>query len=156
VSALAIPATMGMLGIAFIACAMVVAGLPPLSGFVAKFVLLTAALNTPGVAETAVKPAAWALLAILILSGLAAIIAMTRAGIRSFWAPEDRAVPRVQIVEMTPVAVLLILCAVQTIEAGPVMRYMQATARSLHMPQNYVRDVLPPEARAEAVRADPT
>ena len=42
---IAIPATMGMLGLAFIGCALVIAGLPPLSGFIAKFALLTAALN---------------------------------------------------------------------------------------------------------------
>ena len=45
---IAIPATMGMLGLAFIGCALVIAGLPPLSGFIAKFALLTAALNPPG------------------------------------------------------------------------------------------------------------
>ena len=43
---IAIPATMGMLGLAFIGCALVIAGLPPLSGFIAKFALLTAALNS--------------------------------------------------------------------------------------------------------------
>ena len=45
---LAIPATMGVLGLAFIGCALVIAGLPPLSGFIAKFALLTAALNPSG------------------------------------------------------------------------------------------------------------
>ena len=44
---IAIPATMGILGVAFIGCALVISGLPPLSGFIAKFALLTAALNPP-------------------------------------------------------------------------------------------------------------
>ena len=44
---IAIPATMGILGLAFIGCALVISGLPPLSGFIAKFALLTAALNPP-------------------------------------------------------------------------------------------------------------
>ena len=44
---IAIPATMGILGIAFIGCAVIISGLPPLSGFIAKFALLTAALNPP-------------------------------------------------------------------------------------------------------------
>ena len=152
----AIPATMGMLGIAFIGCALVIAGLPPLSGFIGKFALLTAALNPVGSADEGVRTASWALLAILILSGLAAVIAMTRAGMRSFWASPDRAVPRVRIIEMAPVAILLILCAMQTIQAGPVMRYMHATAQSLHTPQTYVRDVLQAEPGAEARRAGPT
>jgi multicomponent K+:H+ antiporter subunit D len=125
--------------VAFIGCALVISGLPPLSGFIAKFVLLTAALNPPsGAASTA----SWLLLLILMLSGLAAVIAMTRAGIRAFWASPDRAVPRVRLIEMAPIAVLLLLCAMQTIQAGPVMRFMQTTAQSLHAPHGYIRAVL--------------
>ena len=132
---IAIPATMGMLGLAFIGCALVIAGLPPLSGFIAKFALLTAALNPSGLRRGGAIPAgSWALLVVLLLSGLAALIAMTRAGIRAFWASPDRTVPRVRMIEMAPIVVLLILCAAQTVQAGPVMRFMQATAQSLHAP----------------------
>jgi multicomponent K+:H+ antiporter subunit D len=138
---IAIPATMGILGLAFIGCALVISGLPPLSGFIAKFAMLTAALNPP---TGAPSTASWVLLPILILSGLAALIAMTRAGVRAFWASPDRTVPRVRLIEMAPVAVLLLLCAVQTIEAGPIMRFMQATAQSLHDPHDYIRGVLGP------------
>ena len=99
------------------------------------------------------RPRSWALLVVLILSGLAALIAMTRAGIRAFWAAPDRAVPRVRMIEMAPVAVLLILCAAQTVQAGPVMRFMQATAQSLHAPGDYVRDVLRPANNTRARRA---
>jgi multicomponent K+:H+ antiporter subunit D len=146
---IAIPATMGMLGLAFIGSALVIAGLPPLSGFVAKFALLTAALNTAGVSGSGgpIPPASWALLVLLILSGLASLIAMTRAGIRAFWAAPDRAVPRVRIIEMGPVAMLLVLCALQTIQAGPIMRFMDATATGLHDPSDYVREVLHPLAQ---------
>ena len=145
---LAIPITMGMLGLAFIGCALMIAGLPPLSGFIAKFALLTAALNPTGMPQGGSVPAAsWALLVALILSGLAALIAMTRAGIRAFWAAPDRAMPRVAVTEMVPIATLLILCVLQTIQAGPVMRFMQATAHSLHASRDYVRAVLPPAGR---------
>lgn len=140
---IAIPATMGALGLAFVGCAVVIAGLPPLSGFIAKFALLTAAINShPG----PVSIAALIFLVVLILSGLAALIAMTRAGIRALWASPDRTVPRVRLIEMAPVAVLLLLCALQTVQAGPVMRFMQATAQSLHAPNNYIRGVLGPTA----------
>jgi multicomponent K+:H+ antiporter subunit D len=152
----AIPATMGMLGLAFIGCALVIAGLPPLSGFIGKFALLTAALNPAGFAAEGVRTASWALLAILIVSGLAAVVAMTRAGMRSFWASPDRAVPRVGIIEMAPVAILLILCALQTIQAGPVMRYMHATAQALHSSHGYVRGVLQAEPGAEKRKAGAT
>lgn len=72
------------------------------------------------------------------------MIAIARAGMRAFWASSDRAVPRVRVIEMAPVALLLILCAVQTVQAGPIMRFMQATADSLYAPQNYIDGVLGP------------
>ena len=99
--------------------------------------LLTAALNSSGMTQGGGFPPAmsWALLVILILSGLAALIAMTRASIRAFWAAPDRAVPRVRIVEIMPVAALLVLCSIQTIQAGAVMRFMHAATRSLHTPE---------------------
>jgi multicomponent K+:H+ antiporter subunit D len=140
---IAIPATMGILGFAFIGCALLISGLPPLSGFIGKFALLAAALNS---SPDAVPLAAWILVAALVLSGLAALIAMTRAGMSAFWASPDRTVPRVRLIEIAPVAVLLLLCALQTVEAGPIMRFMQDTARSLHAPQEYIRGVLHPVA----------
>jgi len=150
---IAIPATMGILGIAFIGCAVMISGLPPLSGFIAKFAVLTAALNPPA---GAVPVSGWILLLVLILSGLAALIAMTRAGIRAFWAAPDRTVPRVRLIEIGPVAVLLLLCAIQTIQAGPVMRFMQATAQSLHAPQDYIRGVLGSAGNRPSVPGGPT
>jgi multicomponent K+:H+ antiporter subunit D len=140
---LAIVATMGLLGIAFIGCALVIAGLPPLSGFIAKFALLTAALHSSEIYPGGAVPGSgWALLVALILSGFATLIAMTRAGIRIFWASPDRIVPRVRVIEMAPVMFLLTICAVQTIQAGSVMRFMQATAQSLHAPSGYIRSVV--------------
>ena len=148
---IAIPATMAILGLSFIGCALVLAGLPPLPGFVAKFALLTAALNPSGLgASGGPSAASWALLIVLILSGLAAIIAMTRAGIRAFWTPDERSVPRVRVIEMVPVAVLLFLCVLQTVQAGPIMRYMRDAAQALHAPRDYVHEVLRP--RAEQAR----
>jgi multicomponent K+:H+ antiporter subunit D len=141
----ATPIVMAVLGLSFIGCALVLAGLPPLSGFIAKFAMLTAVLNPSGLGTDAAVPAAsWTLVVLLILSGFATLVAVARAGIRAFWAPLDRTVPRVRFVEMAPVAVLLLLCLTLTVEAGPAMRYMQAAARSLHAPQDYMRGVLRP------------
>jgi multicomponent K+:H+ antiporter subunit D len=140
---IAIPATMGTLALAFVGCALVIAGLPPLSGFIAKFALLTAALNPTGPPQgSAIPVTSWLFLVLLILSGLVTLIAMVRAGIRSFWASTERAVPRVRIIEMAPIVVLLLLCGAQTVQAGRVMRFMQAAAESLHAPRDYVHDVL--------------
>jgi multicomponent K+:H+ antiporter subunit D len=142
---IAIPATMGILGLAFMGCALVISGLPPLPGFLAKFAILAEALRSPSRQPGAVSAAAWTMLVVLILSGLAALIALTRAGVRAFWSTE-RSVPRVRLIEMAPVAVLLFLCVLQTIQAGPIMRFMQATAQSLHAPDAYIRGVRGPTA----------
>ncbi|MGE3781534.1 MAG: monovalent cation/H+ antiporter subunit D, partial [Alphaproteobacteria bacterium] len=145
----AIPAPMSVLGLAFIGCGLVIAGLPPLSGFIAKFALLTAALNPSGMGQGGAIPAgSWALLVALIVSGLVALIAMTRAGIRAFWAASEQAAPRVRMIEMVPVVALLLLCAAQTVQAGPVMRFMEAAAQALHTPDDYIRDVLAPRRHA--------
>src|SRR5690606_34159865 len=132
--------------------------LPPLSGFVGKVVLLTAALNPSAMTAeaNAIPLAAWALLAILLVSGLATLIAMTRAGIHIFWAPVDRAVPRIRIIEMAPVLTLIAVSVVLTSQAGPVMRYMHDTAQSLHAPRGYIRNVLPPAPPEKSSGADRT
>src|SRR5690606_7744922 len=54
-----IPAAIAFLGMSFLLCGLLVAGLPPLSGLVAKFLILTAALGT-GPLDT-VPATAWAL-----------------------------------------------------------------------------------------------
>lgn len=136
---IAIPASMALIGGTFICCALVISGLPPLSGFIGKFALLTAALNSQA---GAVPVAGWAFLGILIVSGFATLIATTRAGINTFWASPDATAPRVRLIEIAPVVVLILLCAALTIQAGPTMRFMQVTAESLHMPRDYVNNVL--------------
>jgi len=131
---IAIPATMAILGIGFACCTLLLAGLPPLSGFIAKFLVLTAAFES-------VSAASWTLLALLLLSGLTVMYAMMRAGVRVFWVPLDNLVPTVRLLEALPVVALLVLCVALTIQAGPVSRYMRATADSLHAPENYINRV---------------
>jgi multicomponent K+:H+ antiporter subunit D len=135
----AIPATIATLGLSFFTCALLLAGLPPLSGFLAKFAML-APLFAPG--DGGVPVTSWALLAALLISGMATIVAMTRAGIDAFWAASEGTVLRVGVVEIAPVLVLLAMCAALTVGAGPAMRYMEATAETLHAPTGYVRGVL--------------
>jgi multicomponent K+:H+ antiporter subunit D len=85
----------------------------------------------------------WALLAAFILSGLATVVAMLRTGINVFWASPGGSVPRVGLIEIAPVALLLLFCGALTIGAGPAMDYMQATAQALHAPADYIRGVFP-------------
>ncbi len=139
----AIPGAIAILGISFAACSILLAGLPPLSGFIAKFAILTAILNPEGFGQGgAILSTSWWFIALLILSGLSALIALVRAGIRTFWAPIAALVPRVLLTEIVPVVLLMLMALMLTIQAGPIMRFMEATAVSLHEPRPYIESVL--------------
>jgi multicomponent K+:H+ antiporter subunit D len=131
------PGTMAVLGICFAACGILLSGLPPLSGFVAKFAMLSAMMGTGsiGVPPTA---AIWALVVLVILSGIAALISMTRVGIRTFWSSIEGTVPRVLVIEIVPVMFLLALTLALTVRAGPAMQYMDTTIRTLSKPSIYI------------------
>ncbi|MDZ7875856.1 MAG: monovalent cation/H+ antiporter subunit D [Rhizobium sp.] len=131
------PGTMAILGICFAACAILLAGLPPLSGFIAKFAMLSAMMGTGSIGTTP-DLAVWTLIVLVILSGVAALISMTRAGIRTFWGSIEGAVPRVLVVELVPVMLLLSLTLGLTVKAGPAMTYMDTTIRTLSNPSAYV------------------
>ena len=130
----AIPAALAFLGLAFTLCALVVAGLPPLSGFVAKLAMLQALLaggsGPPG--------AAWALFALLIVSGLLAATALLRAGIRHFWSPQDRPAPRLRVIECVPITLLLAASVLLVLHGQAALDYMRLTAEALHAPSGYI------------------
>lgn len=143
-----LPATLAILGACFGISAILIIGMPPFSGFVAKFMMITGVFNPDGLDADGYFPAPrdWIFVTFVILSGFAALIAMTRTGIRTFWASIEGKVPRVQIIEFAPVAGLLALCLVLTIAAGPVANYMAQAAEQLHHPKNYIGSVLPDKA----------
>jgi multicomponent K+:H+ antiporter subunit D len=137
------PATMAVLGACFAACGILLAGLPPLSGFIAKFSMLTAILNPSGLgANDSVSTLSWWLVFLIVFAGFASLISMTRAGIRTFWASIEGTVPRVLVIEIAPIMLLLGLTLAMTVQAGPVMRYMQETARILDLPASYIQGVI--------------
>jgi len=141
----AFPGTVALLGLAFLGCALLLAGLPPLPGFLAKFAILAAVL---GGDQGALAWSSWALLAALILSGLAMLVSLLRAGIEIFWASPAERIPRVRAVEFAPIVLLLVLSAGLAIGAGPAMDYLQSAARALHAPQEYLRGVIGERAGA--------
>lgn len=138
-----IPMAMAFLGLSFITCALVIAGLPPLSGFFGKFALLSAAIN-PGatIGDELPGPHVWALVTLVILSGLAALIALSRVGVRVFWAPAERVAPRLRLIEVGPIAVMLGVCVMLAIGMGPTLQYLDRTAAALHAPLSYSQGVL--------------
>jgi len=135
----AIPAAMAFLGLAFFSCALLLTGLPPLSGFVGKFALLAAAFSAAP--EASIQQAGMFATA-LLLSGLTGMIALSRLGIRVFWDTE-RPAPRLQWIEAGPVAALILLCSLLSLGTEPAMSYFNAAAQSLHDAPAYVGSVLP-------------
>ncbi|MDD1001844.1 monovalent cation/H+ antiporter subunit D [Pseudomonas sp. TNT2022 ID642] len=157
-----IPWTMAFLGLSFIACALLIIGMPPLSGFIGKLSLIGALLNPLGLGTGApISNAAWALLALLILTGLASLMAFSRLGIQRFWTPEERPSPLLRKLECAPIFLLLGLSIALTFKAEPLLRYTQATAEALNNPQQYVMAVLgtravpSPEAKSAMLEVQP-
>ncbi|WP_322616626.1 monovalent cation/H+ antiporter subunit D [Pseudomonas sp. BIC9C] len=140
-----IPWTMAFLGLSFIACALLIIGMPPLSGFIGKLGLIGALLNPLGLGnsgDTPISSAAWGLLVLLILSGLASLIAFSRLGVQRFWTPAERPSPLLRRFECVPIFALLGLSIALTFKADPLLRYTQAAADALYNPQQYVMAVL--------------
>ena len=157
-----IPVTMAFLGLSFVICALLIIGMPPLSGFIGKLNLIGALLNPLGLGTDApISNAAWALLALLILSGLASLMAFARMGIQRFWTPEERPSPLLRKLECAPIFLLLGLSIALTFKAEPLLRYTEATADALNNPQQYVMAVLgtravpSPEAKAAMLEVQP-
>jgi multicomponent K+:H+ antiporter subunit D len=136
-----VPGATAMLSLCFAGCTLLIAGLPPLAGFLGKFAMLSAVLNAGGLAAGEISGVALVFTTLVIVSGLAALIALAREGIRTFWA-SDEEIPSVPLVEIVPVAALLALTLVLTVKAGPAMRYMEATAGALQHPHVYIQAVL--------------
>ncbi|MDQ3265259.1 MAG: monovalent cation/H+ antiporter subunit D [Myxococcota bacterium] len=143
------PVSTALMGLAFMACTLLFAGLPPLSSFVAKFAMLSAAVGD----GTGVGLRQWLFLAVLLGSGLLTLVALLRAGVRVFWSTTQRPGPRVRVSEGLPVLSLLSICLGLTLAAGPVMGFVSRAALALHAPDAYRQAVLsapvvpsPPEA----------
>lgn len=128
------PRQPAQLGGLFLLAAVTLAGLPPLSGFVGKLLILRSAIDQPGAA---------ALWAVLLLSGLLLVVAFSRAGSQLFWKVSP-ALPgaRHSALALLPAGLLLAACLALALAAAPVQRLTEATAAQLHAPAAYVQAVL--------------
>jgi len=142
-----IPATIAILGGGFAFCALLLAGLPPLSGFIAKFAIIHSLINL----DQGIGASTWVFVGLLIGSGLAILIATTRAGIDLLWEPSEKAPPPLRIAEAAPVGLLLLVCLGLMVFAGPAMRYMERTGQSLQDRQGYINAVLGAERKSRGV-----
>ena len=134
---LAIPGTLTVLGLSFSACVIVLAGLPPLSGFVGKLGILQGLL----VGGSSTSALAWTSVTLLILSGFATLVGLVRIGIQTFWASEGDP-PRILALEIAPVIALIGLLVVLTVKADVTLGYMQDTADTVLQPSIYAEGVL--------------
>ncbi|WP_411834075.1 monovalent cation/H+ antiporter subunit D [Pseudoxanthomonas mexicana] len=130
------------LGLVFLVAAVSVAGLPPLSGFLGKLMVLDA---------TPAGQAGW-VWSIVLASSFIVIAALARAGSALFWRVEDDGVPMrrpVRAVETGAVLLLLGYGVAMTVAAAPVLDYARATADQLLDPQAVVDRVrqTPPQLR---------
>ena len=78
------------------------------------------------------------------------MIAMNRVGIRTFWTSIEGTIPRVFLIEITPGPHAAGGLRLPEPAGGLGMRYMDATAKALAEPQNYIGRVM------SAPRAGPT
>lgn len=150
---LVIPGTFAILGASFIGCVLLLAGLPPLSGFIGKFAMLSGGLNPSGLGLGTPDWKIGVFVALILLSGLATLVALVRLGVQTFWATEGEP-PRVLALEIAPVIALIGVTVILTFQAQTVLRYTDATAGALSMPSVYIDGVLRAPRVAEQVEQD--
>ena len=139
------------LGIVFFICAVAIAGVPPLAGFLGKALLLQSA-----------GPTAWGgwVVAIVLASSLLVMVALARSGSVLFWSPAaiESAAGGSRFLEVLPYgpaptrrnhgfALALLLAALVTCSAaaGPIASYASDTAAQLVDRRAYLDAVLKTE-----------
>ncbi|MGI1662642.1 monovalent cation/H+ antiporter subunit D [Palleronia sp. KMU-117] len=145
----ALPATVqnGLYAALYFGAAIAMAGMPPLSGFLGKLLVLDA-LRTPG-------QIGWTWSAILIGS-LLTIVGFARAGSTIFWKstatvpvapsgePTKPQIAAARPAEIAPAMATLALLAALAAFAGPVAAFLEATSAQLFDRTGYVAAVLAP------------
>jgi len=138
----------GLIAALFFAGAIAMAGMPPLSGFIGKLLVMDAARDAPQV---------WLIWAVILIASLITVIGFARAGSLIFWksydpslaeTPDEQSeeVPsaprRAAALPFVAVFALLAGLVAITIFAGPVTNYTNATAAQLFDPGGYIDAVL--------------
>ncbi|MDF1857144.1 monovalent cation/H+ antiporter subunit D [Pseudooceanicola sp.] len=124
----------------FFAGAIAMVGLPPLSGFIGKLLILDAAYGTNLVV--------W-IWAVMLVSSLISLAGFARAGSVLFWKAESVEAPDTMPDLSTPAALsyvavggLIALLVANTVFAGPIHRYTTSIAAQLFAPGPYIATVL--------------
>jgi multicomponent K+:H+ antiporter subunit D len=120
------------LSVLFLVGAVAAAGLPPLSGFFGKVLILKSV--DPG-AEMA-----W-LWSVLLIGSFLTVIAYSRAGSIVFWRTVDGHLEKPEPLNgriSVAAGALTALTVVMVVLAGPITRYTDATAAQLHNNDAYI------------------
>jgi multicomponent K+:H+ antiporter subunit D len=125
-----------ILGIAFFISALTVVGMPPLSGFLGKVLILQAAEGFTEIAWV------WP---VILIAGVASLIAMSRAGTTIFWRYSKESTNNDPIHPMKIIAVVLLLSAspLLVIFGGPVTDFTHQAAVQLHDTAQSVDALIP-------------
>lgn len=122
----------GLVAALFFAGAIAMAGMPPLSGFLGKLMILEAT-----------RTADWAALiwGVILVSSLIVLLGFARAGSALFWkaAPDGEGAPPLAL---GAVCALLGVLVLLTLGAGPVMVWLQGTAAQIFDTTGYIAAVL--------------
>ena len=114
-------------GVLFAVTAMAMIGLPPFSGFLGKVFILQAAVDS--------GDAIW-VWPLVLVSGLAALIALSRAGTTLFWRTQGSVVPeakeKVSNVHIAASGLLVATTLVLVIGGGPLTEWSLRAAQDLH------------------------
>ncbi|MCB1947793.1 monovalent cation/H+ antiporter subunit D [Nitrosomonas sp.] len=134
-----------LLGALFFICAVLIAGLPPLSGFIGKFLILNAALSHSALP--------W-IMGVVLITSLFTLMALARGGSMMFYRAQAPHICRIDpnadaprsglsvTAELTPVFCLLALCIALVIWAGAITEFTTVTASQLLQPELYIQSVL--------------
>ncbi|WP_394152189.1 monovalent cation/H+ antiporter subunit D [Loktanella salsilacus] len=136
----------------FFVAAIGMTGLPPLSGFVGKLLILDAARESTLI---------WWIWATVLAGSLVAVVGFGRAGSQIFWRSHQIALDRLDDAEseeeeantadpspaqpalpMIAIGSLIALLVALTVFAGPMTRNLSATAAQLFAPEPYISAVL--------------
>ena len=131
-------AQLSLLAGAFFVAAIAATGMPPLSGFIGKLLILDAARDSANPALI------WSL---LLLTSLLAIIGFGRAGSTLFWKSTGEpghfpAVPESNTLSLLAIGLLLAGSVSLTLFAGPLTAYLDATAEQVFATRHYIEAVL--------------
>jgi multicomponent K+:H+ antiporter subunit D len=127
----------GLIGALFFLTSLAAVGLPPLSGFIGKLLILDAAYD---------DAQRWLIWLLILVASLIMTIAFARAGSMVFWKVDGRTTgPTWATAPITPIVVVGLLLgasAALTIFAGPAVAVLEATAQQALSPAGYIEAVL--------------